>query len=88
MKKKIAAIQVKDADISLGFAVSSEYLSKLEKMMERADLYGSPDKLLFRFKMVIIDIMCRLNVPPDDRSPDFDFNLYNDSSRGILGRHD
>ena len=77
MRKKIAAIPVKDADISLGFAVSSEYLSKLEKMMERADLYGSPDKLLFRFKMVIIDIMCRLNVPPDDRSLyDFDFNLY------------
>lgn len=83
MKKKIAAIQVKDADISLGFAVSSEYLSKLEKMMERSDLYGSPDKLLFRFKMMIIDIMRRLNVPPDDRSPDFDFNLYNDSSRSI-----
>lgn len=82
-EEEIAAIQVKDADISLGFAVSSEYLSKLEKMMERSDLYGSPDKLLFRFKMMIIDIMRRLNVPPDDRSPDFDFNLYNDSSRSI-----
>ena len=87
-EEEIAAIQVKNTDISLGFAVSSEYLSKLEKMMEQSNLYGSPDKLLFRFKMMIIDIMRRLNVPPDDRRPDFDFNLYNDSSRGILGRYD
>ena len=86
-EEEIAAIQVKDADISLGFAVSSDYLSKLEKMMERSDLYGSPDKLLFRFKMMVIDIMRRLNVPPDDRNPDFDFNLYNDRSKGALGRH-
>ena len=83
IKKRMAAIQVKNANISLGFAVSSEYLSKLETMMERSDLYGSPDKLLFRFKMIVIDIMRRLNVPSDDRSPDFDFNLYNDRSRSI-----
>ena len=88
MRKEMAAIQVKDANISLRFAVSSEYLSKLEKMMKQSNLYGSPGKLLGRFKMMIIDIMSRLNVPPDDRSPDFDFNLYNDSSRDILGRHD
>lgn len=84
MRKKIAAIQVKDANISLRFAVSSEYLSKLENMMEQSDLHGPPDKLLGRFKMMVIDIMNRLNVPPDDRNPDFDFNLYNDRSRGVL----
>ena len=88
MKKKIATIQVKNANISLRFAVSSEYLSKLEKMMEQSDLYGSPDKLLFRFRMMIIDIILRLNKLTDHGRPDFDFNLYNDSSRGILGRHD
>ncbi len=78
MRKKIAAIQVKDANISLRFAVSSEYLSKLEKMMKQSELYGSPDKLLGRFKMMIIGIMCRLNELTDHGRYDFDFNLYVD----------
>ena len=87
MRKKIAAIQVKDANISLRFAVSLEYEEKIKKLMEQSELHGPPDKLLGRFKMMIIEIMRRLNELSDHGSPDFDFNLYNDSSRGILGRH-